>query len=100
MQRYTISRRTKQPTQRPARRIGLGFATDIATAAGVMLSRKAMTAAKVGQGHPLKHRVLDFAAGIQVETGRLARGDGPAAAVVVLGEGAQGSVGVLDFPRR
>jgi Protein of unknown function (DUF1264) len=28
-----------------------------------MFGRKAVTAAKVGKGHPLKHRVLDLAAG-------------------------------------
>ncbi len=63
VQRYTISRRTKQPARRSAGRVGAGFAAGAATAASVMLGRKAMTAARVGQGHPLKHRVLDFAAG-------------------------------------
>ena len=29
-----------------------------------LLGRKAAAAAKVGKGHPLKHRVLDFAAGV------------------------------------
>jgi hypothetical protein len=28
-----------------------------------MLGRKAVTTARIGQGHPLKHRVLDIAAG-------------------------------------
>jgi hypothetical protein len=63
VQRHTISRWTNQPTQRPTGLIGIGFAAGVATAAGVMLGRKVMTMAKVGQGHPLKHRVLDFAAG-------------------------------------
>ena len=42
---------------------GLGAGAGIATAAGVMLGRKAMVSAKVGKGHPVKHRVLDMAAG-------------------------------------
>jgi len=43
--------------------IGLGVAAGVAAAAGVMLGRKAVTTAQVGQGHPLKHRLLDAAAG-------------------------------------
>ncbi len=42
--------------------IGLGFAAGLATAAGTLLGKKVATAAKVGSGHPLKHRVLDLAA--------------------------------------
>lgn len=42
--------------------IGLGLAAGLAAAAGALLSRKMLTAAKVGAGHSLKHRVLDFAA--------------------------------------
>ena len=42
--------------------IGLGFAAGLATAAGTLLSRKILTAVKVGAGHPLKHRMLDLAA--------------------------------------
>jgi hypothetical protein len=53
----------KQPPPRRAGHTGVGFAAGVAAAAGVLLGRKAVTAAKVGQGHPLKHRLLDFAAG-------------------------------------
>jgi hypothetical protein len=41
----------------------LGVLAGLATAAGIALGRKAVAATKVGQGHPLKHRVLDAAAG-------------------------------------
>lgn len=41
----------------------VGAAAGIAAAAAVMLGRKAVTAAKISHGHPLKHRVLDVAAG-------------------------------------
>ena len=40
-----------------------GVAAGVMAAAGVMFGRKAATTARVGQGHPLKHRVLDVAAG-------------------------------------
>ena len=43
--------------------IGIGVAAGVAAAAGVMFGRKAVTTAKIGQGHPLKHRLLDVAAG-------------------------------------
>jgi hypothetical protein len=43
--------------------ISIGAAAGVATAAGVMFGRKAMTTAKISRGHPLKHRVLDLAAG-------------------------------------
>jgi hypothetical protein len=46
-----------------ARAVGFGFAAGIATGAGVIVGRKAAVTAKVGRGHPLKHRVLDVAAG-------------------------------------
>jgi hypothetical protein len=45
------------------RAFGAGVAAGIAAAAGVLLGRRATTAAKVGSGHPLKHRLLDAAAG-------------------------------------
>lgn len=45
------------------RAFGAGVAAGIAAAAGVLLGRKAATTAKVGTGHPLKHRLLDAAAG-------------------------------------
>ncbi len=41
----------------------LGVAAGLATAAGVAVGRKVASASKVGQGHSLKHRVLDAAAG-------------------------------------
>lgn len=41
----------------------VGAAAGIAAAAAVMLGRKAVTTAKISHGHPLKHRVLDVAAG-------------------------------------
>jgi hypothetical protein len=57
------SSRRWQPAQRLAGSIGIGVAVGVATAASVMFGRKAVTTAKIGKGHPLKHRVLDFAAG-------------------------------------
>ena len=62
MQRYTTSRRRRRPANRLAGPIGFA-AAGAATAAGVMFGRKAVTAVKIGQGHPLKHRLLDLAAG-------------------------------------
>jgi Protein of unknown function (DUF1264) len=52
-----------QSAERRAGSIGIGFAAGLATAAGVMFGRKAVMTAKIGKGHPLKHRVLDLAAG-------------------------------------
>jgi Protein of unknown function (DUF1264) len=43
--------------------IGIGAATGVATAAGVIFGRKAMATAKINKGHPLRQRVLDLAAG-------------------------------------
>ena len=43
--------------------LGLGVAAGIATAAGLLFGRKVAVTAKVGKGHPLKHRALDMAAG-------------------------------------
>jgi hypothetical protein len=43
--------------------IGIGLVAGAAAAAGVMFGRKAVATATVGQGHALKHRVLDVAAG-------------------------------------
>lgn len=48
---------------RAAKRVGVSFAAGAATAAGLMLGRKAAAVTKVGKGHPLKHRALDAAAG-------------------------------------
>jgi uncharacterized protein DUF1264 len=44
--------------------IGVGAAAGIAAAGGAILGRKAATNAKVGQGHPFRHRALDLAAGV------------------------------------
>jgi hypothetical protein len=55
--------RSGQPAKRRAGSIGIGFAAGAATAAGLISGRKAMTVIRTGRGHPLKHRVLDLAAG-------------------------------------
>ena len=52
-----------QAAERLAGSIGIGAAAGIAAAACVMFGRKAVTTAKIGKGHPLKHRVFDLAAG-------------------------------------
>src|SRR5690625_2945229 len=44
--------------------IALGVAAGLGAAASVALGRKVAIAAKVGRGHPLKHRALDLASGI------------------------------------
>jgi hypothetical protein len=62
MQHYTSSRK-RQTARRLAGPIVTGVAAGVATAAGVMFGRKAVTTARIGTGHPLKHRVLDAAAG-------------------------------------
>ena len=49
MQRYTTSRRRRQPARRLAGPIGFA-AAGAATAAGVMFGRKAVTAARTGRG--------------------------------------------------
>ena len=46
-----------------ARSLGVGVAAGITAAAATALGRKAVASAKVGKGHPLRHRVLDAAAG-------------------------------------
>ena len=56
------SRRGQSPG-RLAGSIGIGAAAGVVTAAGVTFGRKVVTQAKVGKGHPLKHRVLDLASG-------------------------------------
>lgn len=43
--------------------LGIGIAAGAITAAGILLGRKAATTARVGRGHPLKHRALDVASG-------------------------------------
>ena len=49
--------------------VGIGVATGLVAAAGLLLGRKAVATARIGQGHPLKHRVLDVAAGALVNPG-------------------------------
>ena len=63
MQYRATSSRRSAPAERLAGSIGIGVAAGIATAAGVAFGRKAVIAARIGKGHPLKHRVLDLAAG-------------------------------------
>jgi hypothetical protein len=41
----------------------IGVVAGVAAAVGVMFGRRAATTVKIGKGHPLKHRVLDVAAG-------------------------------------
>jgi len=41
-----------------------GVAAGAATAAGLLIGRKALLTAKVGKGHPLKHRLLDLASAV------------------------------------
>jgi hypothetical protein len=53
----------RQPAQRLAGTVSIGFAAGVATAAGVMFGRRAVTTARIGKGQPVKHRVLDLAAG-------------------------------------
>ena len=43
--------------------VGMGLAAGMAASAGLLLGRRAVSLASVGQGHPLKHRLLDTAAG-------------------------------------
>ncbi len=50
-----------QPTNLKA--IGVGIAAGVATAGAILLGRKSIAAAGLGQGHSLKHRALDLAAG-------------------------------------
>src|ERR1044071_4609179 len=63
MQHRATSSRREQPVERLARPIGIGVVAGMAAAAGVRLGRKVMATARTGQGHPLKQRVLDLAAG-------------------------------------
>lgn len=44
--------------------VGLGFAVGLGAAASLVLSRKVATTAKIGRGHPLKHRALDIASNL------------------------------------
>src|SRR5690625_8001141 len=40
--------------------IGMGVAAGAVTAAGILAGRKTLATAKISQGHPLKHRMLDI----------------------------------------
>lgn len=44
--------------------IGLGIAAGAATAAGIIAGQKVMTTAKISQGHPIKHRMLDISSNL------------------------------------
>ena len=44
--------------------IGIGAAVGATAAAGLLLGRKAVAAARIGKGHPLRHRLLDMAADV------------------------------------
>jgi hypothetical protein len=55
--------RSGRSGQELAGSIAIGAAAGVTTAVGVMFGRKAVTQAKVGKGHPLKHRLLDLASG-------------------------------------
>lgn len=48
-------------TQRPASALGVGVGAGAAAAVAVMIGRKVWTAARLGKGHPLNHRLLDLA---------------------------------------
>ncbi|MEU5000455.1 OBAP family protein [Streptomyces sp. NPDC021622] len=56
--------RLRGPGLRSAATAGIGAAAGLTAAAGLLLVRKAATISKVGEGHPLKHRALDLAAGV------------------------------------
>lgn len=43
---------------------GLGAAVGAGAVVGALVGRKILTAATLGKGHPLKHRVLDLASGL------------------------------------
>jgi hypothetical protein len=43
--------------------VAVGLTAGVVTAVGVMFGRRAVTTAKIGKGHPLKHRALDLASG-------------------------------------
>src|SRR5690349_19584336 len=50
--------------QNPAGLFGWGMLTGLAGSVATLLARRALAQAAVGQGHSLKHRVLDFAASV------------------------------------
>lgn len=44
--------------------IGMGVAAGAVTAAGILAGRKTLATAKISQGHPLKHRMLDISSNL------------------------------------
>ncbi|MDN5704333.1 MAG: OBAP family protein [Yaniella sp.] len=44
--------------------VSIGIAAGAATAASIMVGRKVLTTAKMSQGHPLKHRLLDISSNL------------------------------------
>ena len=47
--------------QMPVRALGVGFVAGAAAVGAAMMGRRAVTAARMGKGHALKHRLLDLA---------------------------------------
>lgn len=60
---FLHGKRRPRRTGELARVFGAGLVAGAMAAVSAMSSRKAVTAAKVGTGHPVKHRALDLAAG-------------------------------------
>jgi hypothetical protein len=60
--RDTVS--SRRSARQLAGPVGIGAATGVVVAAALSLARKTVATAKTGQGHPLKHRVLDLASGV------------------------------------
>ena len=54
---------SRRATWTVGKSVGLGAAAGAASAAAALLGPKAVTSARAGKGHPLKHRVLDLASG-------------------------------------
>jgi Protein of unknown function (DUF1264) len=52
---------SRRPTWTAGKSASLGAVAGAAAAAAVLLAPKAVTSARAGKGHPLKHRVLDLA---------------------------------------
>lgn len=48
----------------PLPSIGVGVAAGAVAAVSVVLGRRALATARIGAGHPLKHRALDLASGV------------------------------------
>src|SRR5690625_1903314 len=44
--------------------IGMGVAAGAVTAAGILAGRKVLNTAKISQGHPVKHRMLDISSNL------------------------------------